>query len=389
MAKKLGIARSTLSYYEHGSIEPNIFVLISLSKLMNCSLDNLIGLNKEKIIPMPFENNKYPETKTKETNEEESEKTNDDLSDENINATENNLIEDLLKNLKKSKKNCDDLESSKSRADKMYEEFRMSKSRADKMFTEFQKSKQRTDKMYEEFEISKKRNDRIYEDLKLARKRTDQIYNELDMSKKRVDRMFNELELSKKRADRMFNELSRTINRENFINKTFNKFETEIKDNICYFLNKSRKLELLEEEAKGNNYVGFIKLNILGKISAGLPHYACEDLIDTVYLPNQFFKPNFEYFGLRIFGDSMNKMFDNDFTIVVRKTNSFINGDIVIAIIGDEATCKEIKQVENYIYLIPHSTNPDHQIQKYQADQVIILGVVEQTIKSILDKIDI
>ena len=123
MAKKLGIARSTLSYYEHGSIEPNIFVLISLSKLMNCSLDNLIGLNKEKIIPMPFENNKYPETKTTETNEEESEKTNDDLSDENINATENNLIEDLLKNLKKSKKNCDDLESSKSRADKMFTEF--------------------------------------------------------------------------------------------------------------------------------------------------------------------------------------------------------------------------------------------------------------------------
>ena len=85
----------------------------------------------------------------------------------------------------------------------------------------------------------------------------------------------------------------------------------------------------------------------------------------------------------------MNKMFDNDFTIIVRKTNSFINGDIVVAIIGDEATCKEIKQVENYIYLIPHSTNPEHQIQKYKADQIMILGVVEQTIKSVLDKIDI
>ncbi|HFC9207391.1 TPA: LexA family protein, partial [Clostridium perfringens] len=149
------------------------------------------------------------------------------------------------------------------------------------------------------------------------------------------------------------------------------------------------KLELLKEKAKENNYEEFTKLKILGKISAGIPHYACEDLIDTIYLPNQFFKPNFEYFGLRIFGDSMNKMFDNDFTIIVRKTNSFINGDIVVAIIGDEATCKEIKQVENYIYLIPHSTNPEYQIQKYKADQVMILGVVEQTIKSILDKIDI
>ncbi|MDV5116165.1 helix-turn-helix transcriptional regulator [Clostridium perfringens] len=47
LANKLGISRSTLSYYEHGNIEPNIFVLITLSKLMNCSIDSLIGLSKK------------------------------------------------------------------------------------------------------------------------------------------------------------------------------------------------------------------------------------------------------------------------------------------------------------------------------------------------------
>lgn len=43
LADKLEISRSTLSYYELGKIEPNIYTLIKLSQIMNCSLDYLIN----------------------------------------------------------------------------------------------------------------------------------------------------------------------------------------------------------------------------------------------------------------------------------------------------------------------------------------------------------
>ena len=342
LANKLGISRSTLSYYEHGNIEPNIFVLITLSKLMNCSIDSLIGLSKKRKVQDPS----IPDESNYKLEESENQ------NNENFKLEIEEIREERKKILEKTKRSFTELEMSKKRADRMYNEFEMSKKRADRMYNEFETSKRQVDR----------------------------IINQLETSKKRLDKMLEELEMSKKRTDYMYKELFRTINREKTIDDSILKLDN---------LEKERKLDILKAQAIDDNYIGFIKLNILGEISAGLPHYTCENLIDTVYLPNQFFKPNFEYFGLRIFGDSMNKMFDNDFTIIVRKTNSFINGDIVVAIIGDEATCKEIKQVENYIYLIPHSTNPEHQIQKYKADQVMILGVVEQTIKSILDKIDI
>ena len=43
LADKLEISRSTLSYYELGKIDPNIYTLIKLSDIMNCTLDDLVN----------------------------------------------------------------------------------------------------------------------------------------------------------------------------------------------------------------------------------------------------------------------------------------------------------------------------------------------------------
>lgn len=43
LADKLEISRSTLSYYELGKIDPNIYTLIKLSDIMNCTLDYLVS----------------------------------------------------------------------------------------------------------------------------------------------------------------------------------------------------------------------------------------------------------------------------------------------------------------------------------------------------------
>ena len=44
LANKLGISRSTLSYYENGEVEPNIYTLLKLSEIMNCSMDYLFSI---------------------------------------------------------------------------------------------------------------------------------------------------------------------------------------------------------------------------------------------------------------------------------------------------------------------------------------------------------
>lgn len=46
-AKQLEIARSTLSYYERAKSEPPIYTLVKMSEVMNCSIDELLGTNKE------------------------------------------------------------------------------------------------------------------------------------------------------------------------------------------------------------------------------------------------------------------------------------------------------------------------------------------------------
>ena len=50
LANKLGISRSTLSYYENGEVEPNIYTLLKLSEIMNCSMDYLFSIEVLDII---------------------------------------------------------------------------------------------------------------------------------------------------------------------------------------------------------------------------------------------------------------------------------------------------------------------------------------------------
>ena len=50
LADKLEISRSTLSYYELGKIDPNIYTLIKLSDIMNCTLDYLVSKLRDLLV---------------------------------------------------------------------------------------------------------------------------------------------------------------------------------------------------------------------------------------------------------------------------------------------------------------------------------------------------
>lgn len=97
-------------------------------------------------------------------------------------------------------------------------------------------------------------------------------------------------------------------------------------------------------------------INVLGRVAAGIPLEAIEDIIDTEEISEEMAKTG-EFFGLQIDGDSMEPKFSKGDVVIVRKQNDAESGDIVIAMVnGDDATCKRLKKYQEGIALI--STNP-------------------------------
>ena len=82
-----------------------------------------------------------------------------------------------------------------------------------------------------------------------------------------------------------------------------------------------------------------VDVQVLGRVAAGLPLFAEEHVIDTVRVDRGLLKGGREVFGLRVHGDSMIEagILNGDY-IFVRKQLTANRGDIVVALIGDEAT---------------------------------------------------
>ena len=111
---------------------------------------------------------------------------------------------------------------------------------------------------------------------------------------------------------------------------------------------------------------------ILGQVTAGMPILAVEDI--EGYLPYEQASGYGEYFALRIKGDSMigAGILNGDY-IIVRKQNTATPGQIVVAMIEDEATCKPLKiEDDGHVWLMPE--NPDY--SPIDGEGAVILGVV-------------
>ena len=112
---------------------------------------------------------------------------------------------------------------------------------------------------------------------------------------------------------------------------------------------------LLEDEGRAK--VALVPL--LGRVAAGVPITAVENLDGYVaYLPR--FGDGDELFALTIKGDSMigAGIFNGD-VVIVEKTPEVQNGDIVVALIGDEATVKTFYREEGHFRLQPE--NPEYE----------------------------
>ena len=110
---------------------------------------------------------------------------------------------------------------------------------------------------------------------------------------------------------------------------------------------KGRALVLTQKREKD-------RIPVLGNVAAGTPILAQECIED--YLTFDCGGREDEFFALRVRGESMLKAgILPDDLVVVRKQDTAINGEIVVALLGDEATVKRLSRRNGHIWLLPEN----------------------------------
>lgn len=129
------------------------------------------------------------------------------------------------------------------------------------------------------------------------------------------------------------------------------------------------KADLVEDKANIPPSHKGIVINVLGRVAAGIPIEAIEDIIDTEEITEELARTG-KFFGLKIKGDSMTPNICNGDVVIVRQQDDAESGDIVIATInGDEATCKRLRKYQDGIELI--SNNPSYEPFEFNNSEIL------------------
>ena len=122
---------------------------------------------------------------------------------------------------------------------------------------------------------------------------------------------------------------------------------------------KGGNLEKKQEEKDIYTSKELVEVPVIGKITAGEPILAVENITDTFPIPIDFVG-NSESFMLTVRGESMIEagILDGDY-ILVKKQNTANNGEIVVALIGEEATVKTFYKEDGHIRLQPQNSTMD------------------------------
>lgn len=120
------------------------------------------------------------------------------------------------------------------------------------------------------------------------------------------------------------------------------------------------------------------RVPLLGRVTAGVPILAVEEVEDYVpFSGGSHYQPG-ELFALRVSGTSMINagILDRD-VVIVQRTNAAQNGDVVVALIGDEATVKRLFVEKDHIRLQPENDAFEPIIVK----EVTVLGKVVSLVR--------
>jgi repressor LexA len=120
-------------------------------------------------------------------------------------------------------------------------------------------------------------------------------------------------------------------------------------------------LQLIKDIDADSVHARTVDIPLVGTVPCGVPILAQENIEGFIPVSVSLAKPGFKYFLLRAKGDSMNKSGINDGDLIlVRQQSAAQNGEIVVALIDDEATVKEFQHSKNCVVLMPRSNNKKH-----------------------------
>lgn len=118
---------------------------------------------------------------------------------------------------------------------------------------------------------------------------------------------------------------------------------------------KPRAIEIVDEEFNLTRRE-MMSIPILGRVAAGQPLLAAENIEDYFAIPTEFLPANEELFILVVKGDSMiNVGIYEDDMLIVQKQSVARNGDIVVALIEDSVTVKRFYKENGHIRLQPEN----------------------------------
>jgi repressor LexA len=142
---------------------------------------------------------------------------------------------------------------------------------------------------------------------------------------------------------------------------------------------KPRAIEILTHDSNILNHKEIAFVPIIGRVTAGEPILAVENIEDTFPVPLDFLD-NGDYFMLRIEGNSMINagILDKDY-VLVRQQQTANNGDIVVALIEYEATVKRFYKENNQFRLQPENSSMIPIFSK----NIDILGLVKGVFRKI------
>ena len=158
---------------------------------------------------------------------------------------------------------------------------------------------------------------------------------------------------------------------------------------IVYHLRKLEKQGKLSREKQKNRAIEIsgtkktplkIKIPVVGKVAAGTPILATENVEDTLaFSDNIFGNSQEEMFILNVSGDSMVNIgiYDGDKIVVLKQANAE-NGEIVVAMVDDSATVKRFFKEDGHIRLQPENDYMEPII----VEDAVILGKVVGLIRN-------
>lgn len=188
----------------------------------------------------------------------------------------------------------------------------------------------------------------------------------------------NKLKEARRKADISLSELSKITG---ISKSTLQRYETgttkKIPIEVIPILERAMNLPtgyLVGWNETMNKIPTKIKIPVLGRVAAGIPIEAVEEIIGYEEISFKEFNAEYDYFGLVIKGDSMKPRMQSGDVVIVRKQETAESGDIAVVLVnGNEATVKKIKIGTDGLMLIP--LNQEYEVMMYNNEEIESLPV--------------